>query len=256
MNNTDRFCIERLWMLIRYEATMERARILALLRTFVIVTALPFAYGLITAATYSEYYDICIDYLGSVQPSMLIVCAATIFNIMEGKERATNYFMLPATNSEKLAAQMIVYTIGTVLLLITAYIVIECLHYPIVLLSDKPEEFGQSIAPIFFNIFMLKKGWLSTIFVVILGITIYNCFVNIRCRGYNWFVGSLIMVVIVALLLFAGIMGYKYYQTNVTSSIPVIAALAVAIITLIALVVFNYCVWCNSLKNFNKLAII
>ena len=247
MNKIDTFSIRRVWLLCKYELNMERARITALLRTFTIMMALPFGYGLITEASYSEYCNYCFDFFDSTQTTMLIVYSATIFSIIE--HSGTNYFMLPALNSEKLTAQVLFYTVGTLLLFSTTYIILEALHYPIVTLLDKPEEFRQSIAPLFFNLFIFKGGWRTATYVLLFGITIYNCYVNIRCRGHNWFVGSLLMlVIVVALMLIAG--GIIKYCTI---TIPDYLLMSVTIITLSIL---NYFVWRNSLKNFGKLAII
>lgn len=247
MNNMDKFSICRVWQLCRYEFGMERDRIISLIRTFTIVMALPFAYGLLTGATYSEYRSYCLDFFDSTQTTMLIVYSATIFSIIE--HSGTNYFMLPATNSEKLTSQVLLYTIGTAMMFVTTYIILECLHYPIITLLDKPEEFRQSIAPLYFNIFIFKGGWSTTVYVLLFGITIYNCYVNIRCRGHNWFIGSLIMLVVVVVSFLLAKVIIDYWPIN----IPNILLMSV---TTVALSVLNYFVWHNSLKNFGKLAII
>ncbi len=247
MNNIDKFSISRVLQLCRYEFGMERDRIISLLRTFTIVMALPFAYGLLTDATYNEYCNYCFDFFDSTQTTMLVVYSATIFNIIE--HSGTNYFMLPATNSEKLTSQVLLYTIGTALMFVTAYAILECLHYPIVTLLDKPEEFRQSIAPLYFNLFIFKGGWRTTVYVLLFGITIYNCYVNIRCRGHNWFTGSLIMLVISVMIFLLAKVIIDYCEEIIPDSLLI----TVAVVTLSVL---NYFVWRNSLKNFGKLAII
>lgn len=247
MNNMDKFSICRVWQLCRYDFGMERDRIISLLRTFTIVMALPFAYGLLTDATYSEYCNYCIDFFDSTQTTMLIVFSATIFNIIE--INGLKYFMLPATNSEKLTSQVLLYTVGTAVMFVTTYAILESLHYPIVTLLDKPEEFKQSIAPLYFNIFIFKGGWRTTVYVLLFGITIYNCYVNIRCRGHNWFIGSIIMLVIIVVMFLLAMVIIDYCGINIADSLLIS-------ITTVALSVFNYFVWRNSLKNFGKLAII
>lgn len=247
MNRIDTFSIKRLWLLIRYEAVVERARIISLLRVFTIVMALPFAYGLITNAPYSEYCSYCLEFFSSTQSAMLIVYSATIFNIMESN--GTNYFMLPASSSEKLTAQVLLYSVGTVVFFLAAYIILECLHYPIVSLLDKPEEFRESIAPIFFDIVIFKGGWPATATIILTGLTIYNLYVNIRCRGYNWFIGSIVMIILVVIILLLTMIITK----NLCKIIP--SSLLIAAMTPI-LAVLNYYVWRNSLKNFKKLAVI
>ncbi len=250
MNKIDTFSIKRLWMLIRYEAAVERPRITALLRTFTIVMAIPFAYGLIKGVPYSEYCNYCLEFFSSTQSTMLVVCAATIFNIMERGHAI--YFMLPASSSEKLTAQVLLYSVGTALLFLTAYIIIECLHYPTVLLLDKPEEFRQSIAPLFFDIVRFKEGWPVTAIIVLSGLTIYNLYVNIRCRGYNWAIGSIVMIILVAIIIALAIV----ISSNTDYLSIIISDSVFMAVTSVILSVLNYYVWRNSLKNFKKLAII
>lgn len=250
MNKINTFSIKRLWMLIRYEAAVERPRIIALLRTFTIVMALPFAYGLLNDASYSEYCGYCLEFFGSTQMTMLIVYSATIFNIMDNS--AVNYLMLPASNSEKLTAQVLLYSVGTALLFLSTYAILECLHYPIVQLLGKPEEFSQSIAPLFFDIVIFEGGWPATTIVIVTGLTIYNLYVNIRCRGYNWFIGSVVMIIFSVIIFMAAILITNLIDNSIIRIPDGVLVAATALI----LSVLNYYVWRNSLKNFKKLAII
>lgn len=250
MNKIDTFSIKRLWMLIRYEVAVERPRIIALLRTFTIVMALPFAYGLLNDASYSEYCGYCLEFFGSTQSTMLIVYSATIFNIIE--RSGTNYLMLPASNSEKLTAQVLLYSVGTALLFLLTYAILECLHYPIVQLLGKPAEFSQSIAPLFFDIVIFEGGWPAATIIILSVLTIYNLYVNIRCRGYNWFIGSIAMIILSVIIFLTAIVITDFAENQMIRIPDGVLVAATALI----LSVLNYYVWRNSLKNFKKLAII
>lgn len=199
MNNINNFSFPRLWQLIKHETKIERKRILSLLRTITCIMAIPFIYYIIKGYNYAQYTHSCIDMIEPMQFAAITVLMCQIFNIMQEKKRAILYHMLPANRLEKFLSQLLLHTVGVALLICTSYLIIECIHYPLVSVLGKSEEFRQSIAPIFFHFLYDSPrdfGATEFIFTILYGVTIYSIFINLRCRGYDWLIGYLLTLIV------------------------------------------------------------
>ena len=200
MNITNNFSTKRLWLLIRHEVSVRRKEILQMFRNMTLIFAAPFAFYLITGACYEKYVSGCTDFFSSTQVAALTVSMCFLFNgpLMKSKGNMAQYLALPASNAEKLLSQILLYTVGVAIMFVASYLVIECLHYPLVSLLGRGEEFKQSIAPIFFSIFSPSPdkpfNAQIAIIVALYIVALYSIFVNIHSRLLNWLVSYLILL--------------------------------------------------------------
>ena len=200
MNKINKFSTKRLWLLIRHEVSVRRKEILQMFRNMTLIFATPFAFYLITGACYEKYVSDCTDFFGSTQVAVLAVSMCLLFNstLMKSKGNMSQYLTLPASNVEKLLSQILLYTVGIAIMFVASYLVIECLHYPLVTLLGKSEEFRQSIAPIFFSILKPSPdrpfNAQIAIIVALYIVALYSIFVNIHSRRLNWLVSYLIVL--------------------------------------------------------------
>lgn len=267
MNKIEKFSILRLWLLLKYEVCMDKARFLALLKVLTIMMALPFAFGLIADNTYGEYFDSCINNLGFIQIGSIKVAALTIFNIIGTKERRILYFSLPANNAEKLVAQLLLYTVGFAMMIVTVYVILEALHYPIVTLLGKGEEFRSSIAPIFFNFLNIgakfTDDWRSATIFTIYTVAMYSTYINMRCRGFGFLTGYLIAIAVFIASFFIIVVICDNFvkevmiidETGIVHSTATTANV-ITIILCSAIIATIILLWRNNYKKFKQLSII
>lgn len=200
MNKINKFSTKRLWLLIRHEVSVRRKEILQIFRNMTLIFATPFAFYLITGACYESYVNRCTEFFSSTQVAMLSVSMCLLFNsaLMKSKGNMSQYLTLPASNAEKLLSQILLYTVGIAIMFVASYLVLECVHYPLVTLMGKSEEFRQSIAPIFFSIFSPSPerpfNAQIAIIVTLYIVTLYSIFVNIHSRLLNWLISYLVVL--------------------------------------------------------------
>lgn len=200
MNKINKFSTKRLWLLIRHEVSVRRKEILQMFRNMTLIFAAPFAFYLITGACYEKYVSDCTDFFSSTQVAVLAVSMSLLFNstLVKSKGNMSQYLTLPASNVEKLLSQILLYTVGIAIMFVASYLVIECLHYPLVTLLGRSDEFKQSIAPIFFSIFSPSPerpfNAQIAIIVTLYIVTLYSIFVNIHSRLLNWLISYLVVL--------------------------------------------------------------
>lgn len=200
MNKINKFSAKRLWLLIRHEVSVRRKEILQMFRNMTLIFATPFAFYLITGACYEKYVSDCTDFFSSTQVAVLAVSMCLLFNstLMKSKGNMSQYLTLPASNVEKLLSQILLYTVGIAIMFVASYVVLECVHYPLVILTGRGEEFRQSIAPIFFAILRPSPdrpfNAQIAIIVALYIVTLYSIFVNIHSRLLNWLISYLVVL--------------------------------------------------------------
>ena len=264
MKDISNFSLRRLWLLVRYEIGTRRKTILDILKTLTIVMALPLAVGLIMGYNYDTYVSRSIDMLNSMQFVALAMLVCNIFGVMHKKGTMTQYLTLPASNLEKLVSQVLIYTVGIALLFVASYLILECIHYPLMAILGKPEEFRQSIAPIIFGFLSADKASPHSIQITMLIalyiVMLYSIFVNIHCKLLDWFCSYIVMLVIAVVSIYPLILIKEKFFISTTivdgnaidtpsdATVPLIICSAIVITVTLFL-------WRNTYKNFSNLSI-
>ena len=112
-----------------------------------------------TEESYPEVYSFerfCGNMLGIISMVVsvaMIYYASRIMKCMDNKEKRISYLLLPATNLEKFFSRALFVTVGTVLMILVAFLALELTHYLLLPLFDLPAVYSQ---PMLVEIFSMR----------------------------------------------------------------------------------------------------
>ena len=150
-SNYNKFSIKRIAWLLRYYAVTERSSYI--IYTLISIVSMQIPYLLAADFCYEkkpysmDYYityniELCIGFGGTMVTFLLLTMAASmLMGSTATKEDRTNHIMIPAKNSEKFAAQLLICTIGAYAVILVAHL-LGILSYSLLLvLMGAPTKF-------------------------------------------------------------------------------------------------------------------
>lgn len=259
--------LERVWWLVRYEVQSRYRIFRRIFLLFVVFMLLP---------CILRFFDIIsLDDCSSMMLNMLVgalsVASCGFLSRLSKKTSRIQYLMLPCRMSEKLLSQLLVYTVGLLLLVLVAAVVtsviVEAFNYVAVsffYVSGGVENFADIFAGIFSDNGSGYPGrWRVDISLTLLLCLVYSFFVNLRCRDIA--VGRAIIVcslsaLIAALLLVFIIDNFMkevvLVEADGTLHSTVITANIAAAVTYVLLSAAIFYLWYDSLRQFKLIQLV
>lgn len=259
--------IARVWWLVRYEVQAGYSIFLKIFLLCVAIMLLP---------CILRFFDIMsLDNCSSMMQSMLVgalsVASCGFLSRLSKKTTRIQYLMLPCRMSEKLLSQLLVYTVGLLLLVFVAAVltsvIVEAFHYVAVsffYVSADVESFADIFAGIFSNHGSGYPGrWRADISLTLLLCLVYSLFVNLRCRDID--VGRAIITcslsaLIAALLLVFIIDNFMkevvLVEADGTLHSTATTANIAAAVTYVLLSAAIFYLWYDSLRQFKRIQLV